>query len=45
LLAQKKVAIAPGHGFGDYPDYLRICLCQSEDTLLEAIGKIGELLR
>nr|AIF15973.1 class I/II aminotransferase (aspB) [uncultured marine thaumarchaeote KM3_72_A09] len=45
LLTQKKVAIAPGHGFGDYPDYLRICLCQSEDVLLEAIEKIGELLR
>ncbi|MGA2666070.1 MAG: aminotransferase class I/II-fold pyridoxal phosphate-dependent enzyme [Nitrososphaerales archaeon] len=44
LLEEKGVTISPGSGFGDYPRCFRISLGGSRETIVEGIGKIGELL-
>lgn len=45
LLKDKKVCVAPGITFGDYPNFIRISTCQAEDLLLEGLKRIGEMLR
>ncbi|MBI2183571.1 MAG: aminotransferase class I/II-fold pyridoxal phosphate-dependent enzyme [Thaumarchaeota archaeon] len=45
LLGEKKVAIAPGTGFGDYPEFIRLSICQSADLVREGLSKIGEMLQ
>ena len=44
LLEGKGVSIAPGTGFGNYPRCFRISLGNSNETIVEGIRKIGELL-
>jgi len=44
LLEEKGVTISPGTGFGDYPRAFRISLGGSEETIVQGIRKIGELL-
>ena len=44
LLEEKGVAVAPGSGFGPYPEFLRITLSQRDDLLFEGLSKIRELL-
>ncbi|HEY4672537.1 MAG TPA: aminotransferase class I/II-fold pyridoxal phosphate-dependent enzyme [Nitrososphaerales archaeon] len=45
LLEKKGVAVTPGTGFGDYPNFFRISLNQPADVLSEGIKRVGELLR
>jgi len=44
LLEEKGVTVSPGTGFGDYPRAFRISLGGSDDTIVQGIRKIGELL-
>jgi aspartate aminotransferase len=44
LLEEKGVTISPGTGFGDYPRAFRISLGGSDETIVQGIRKIGELL-
>jgi len=44
-LLEKGVAVTPGTGFGDYPNFFRISLNQPANMLSEAIRRIGELLQ
>jgi aspartate aminotransferase len=43
-LLNKRVAIAPGTAFGDYPEYFRIALTVGEDKIREGLGKLCEAL-
>lgn len=43
LLEEKRVAVAPGNDFGGFSKFVRITLNQSEETLREAIGKMGSV--
>ena len=45
LLNDKKVCVAPGITFGDYPNFIRISACQSEHLLLEGLRRMCEVLR
>jgi aspartate aminotransferase len=45
LLDQKKVSITPGSGFGEYPDFFRISLGNSKETITEGIKRLGEAVR
>lgn len=43
-LLERGLAIAPGEGFGDYGDYIRISACQDEKTLIEGMDMLdGEV--
>ena len=45
LLAEKQVSTVPGIAYGsEYSSFFRISLCQSEENLLEAASRIGEIL-
>ena len=44
-LLEKGVAVTPGTGFGDYPNFFRISLNQPANMLSEGIRRIGELLQ
>ncbi len=39
------VAVAPGEGFGNYQDFVRISACQPEETLNQGMKIIDEVLR
>jgi len=39
------LAVAPGAGFGDYKDFIRISACQDEKTLMEGMDIIQNILR
>ncbi|MBI5046465.1 pyridoxal phosphate-dependent aminotransferase [Candidatus Micrarchaeota archaeon] len=43
-LLDQGVVVAPGSGFGNYKNFLRICVNQHEDKLKEAIEKICAVL-
>ncbi len=45
LLKDKNVCVTPGIAFGDYPNFIRISACQSENLLLEGLKRIGEILK
>jgi len=46
LLMEKGVCVTPGTAFGEnYRNFFRICVCQPEETLLEAMKRIGDLLK
>lgn len=40
LLNEQRVAISPGKGFGNYPNYFRISLCQPIEVLREGIKRL-----
>ena len=39
------VAVAPGVGFGDYPDFIRISACQNENILMQGMNILDRELR
>ncbi|MBI4258011.1 MAG: aminotransferase class I/II-fold pyridoxal phosphate-dependent enzyme [Thaumarchaeota archaeon] len=45
LLKEKNVAIAPGTGFGDYSQFLRLSICQATDQVQEGLSRISGLLK
>ena len=46
VLAEAKVAISPGIGFGDYGDsHVRFALIENEHRLRQAVRGIKEMLR
>jgi alanine-synthesizing transaminase len=46
LLAEAKIAVSPGIGFGDYgDDYVRIALIENEQRCRQAVRGIREMFR
>ena len=41
---KKGLAIAPGEGFGDYKNFIRISACQDEKTLIEGMNILQEIM-
>ena len=39
------LAIAPGEGFGDYRNFIRISACQDKKELIEGMKILDEVLR
>jgi len=44
-LLESGVAVAPGTGFGDYKNFIRISACQEEKKLIEGMNTINRLLK
>ena len=44
LLLEKGLAIAPGEGFGDYKNFIRISACQDEKTLKEGMNILSKAI-
>jgi len=44
LLERKHVSITPGVAFGDFPNYLRISLCQPKEKIAEAVKRMEDAL-
>jgi aspartate aminotransferase len=44
-LLEKGVAVAPGEGFGEYKDFIRISVCQDEKTLMAGMNILGDMMR
>jgi len=44
-MLEKGLALAPGEGFGDYKNFIRISACQSEDVLVEGMNILGENIK
>lgn len=44
-LLEKGLAVAPGEGFGDYRNFIRISACQDEKTLMEGMNILGNMMR
>ena len=42
---EKGLAVAPGEGFGNYKDFIRISVCQDEKTLMEGMHILGNIMR
>ena len=42
---EKGLAVAPGEGFGNYKDFIRISACQDEKTLMEGMHILGNIMR
>ncbi len=42
---EKGLAVAPGEGFGDYREFIRISACQDEKTLIEGMKILSDILR
>ena len=41
---EKGLAIAPGEGFGDYKNFIRISACQNERILVEGMNILGKIM-
>ncbi len=41
---EKGLAIAPGEGFGNYKNFIRISACQDEKTLIEGMNILKEIM-
>ena len=41
---QRGLAVAPGGGFGDYTDFVRISACQNEKTLIEGMDILSGIM-
>jgi len=41
---EKGLAVAPGEGFGDYKNYIRLSACQDENTLIEGMNILGNIM-
>ena len=41
---EKGLAVAPGEGFGDYKNFIRISACQNEKTLNEGMNILKEIM-
>jgi len=44
-LLEKGLAVAPGEGFGEYKNFIRISACQDEKTLMEGMNILGKMMR
>ena len=44
-LLEKGLAVAPGEGFGNYKNFIRISACQDEKTLMEGMHILGNMMR
>ena len=44
-LLEKGLAVAPGEGFGNYKNFIRISACQDEKTLMEGMHILGNIMR
>ncbi len=44
-LLEKGLAVAPGEGFGDYRNFIRISACQDEKTLKEGMNILSSVMR
>lgn len=43
-LLEKGLAVAPGEGFGEYRNFIRISACQNEKTLMEGMNILSNML-
>lgn len=43
-LLEKGLAIAPGEGFGNYKNFIRISACQDENTLMDGMNILNEVI-
>jgi len=41
---EKGLAVAPGEGFGNYKNFIRISACQDEKTLIEGMNILGNIM-
>ena len=41
---EKGLAVAPGEGFGDYKNFIRISACQDEKTLIDGMNILSEIM-
>ena len=41
---EKGLAVAPGEGFGNYKNFIRISACQDEKTLMEGMHILGNIM-
>ena len=44
-LLEKGLAVAPGEGFGEYKNFIRISACQNEKTLMEGMNILDNMMR
>ena len=44
-LLEKGIAVAPGEGFGNYKNFIRISACQEEKILMEGMHILGNIMR
>jgi len=44
-LLEHGLAVAPGEGFGDYKDFIRISACQDEKNLMEGMSILSRILK
>jgi aspartate aminotransferase len=44
-LLEKGLAVAPGEGFGEYKNFIRLSACQNEKTLMEGMNILGIMMR
>ncbi len=42
---EKGLAAAPGEGFGDYKNFIRLSACQDENTLIEGMNILSNIMR
>ncbi len=42
---EKGIAVAPGEGFGNYKNFIRISACQDKKTLMEGMVILGNIMR
>lgn len=42
---EKGLAVAPGEGFGDYKNFIRLSVCQNEETLVEGMSILSSIMR
>ncbi len=42
---EKGLAVAPGEGFGDYKNFIRLSACQDEETLVEGMKILSNIMR
>ena len=43
-ILDRGLAIAPGEGFGDYKNFIRISACQDEKTLIEGMNILSDIM-
>jgi aspartate aminotransferase len=41
---EKGLAVAPGEGFGDYKNFIRISACQDEKILIDGMNILGNIM-
>ncbi len=45
LLRKNHVSVVPGTAFGDFPNFLRISLCQPKEKIADAVRRMENALR